>query len=187
MTVSQTKRKRMGVNGASFDLVGEVYDGVVYPSSDGEPMADNDRQFKAIAYVVSALQTHFRYDPTVYAAGDMLIYYSLGDNTARLAPDAFVFAGAKGDHPRQSWITWVEGGVPQFVLEVASPSTWMRDATDKRQTYAAMGVLEYWRFDPDSGMHFPETLIGERLGTGSTSAWKSAETRTERCADTATS
>ena len=165
MAVRQTKRK-IGVNGASPDLVGEVYDGVVYPSSDGEPMAENGHQYKAITDTVWTLERWFENDPSVYVAGDMFVYYSQGDNAARLAPDVFVVAGAKGDHRRYSWMTWVEGRVPQFVMEVASASTWMRDATVKRRFYADMGVLEYWRLDPESGKHFPETLIGERLVNG---------------------
>ena len=129
-------------------------------------MAENAYQYKAISYTESALAIWFQDDPAVYVAADMLIYYRQGDNGTRLAPDVFVFAGAKGDHLRHSWQTWVEGGVPQFVLEVASPSTWERDAADKRDAYRDMGVLEYWRLDPESGEYFPEILIGERLVNG---------------------
>ena len=157
---------RAQTNGAAAGFIGTMYDGVVYPSGDGEPMAENDYQFEAITYLVWTLKTLFRDDPTVYAAGDMFIYYRRGDIGARLAPDVFVFAGAKGNHRRQSWRTWVEGGVPQFVLEVASPSTWELDAADKRDAYRNMGVLEYWRLDPESGEYFPEILIGERLVNG---------------------
>ena len=164
MTIERIERAE--VNGAAPGLMGLVYDGVVYPSGDGEPMAENAYQFKAITDTVLTLRTRFRDDPAVYAAGDMFIYYRQGDNTARLAPDAFVFAGAKGNHPRHSWLVWEEGGVPQFVLEVASPSTWRRDAGDKRDIYRDMGVLEYWRFDPENGKFFREILIGERLADG---------------------
>ena len=158
--------ERAEVNGAAPVPIGTMHDGVVYPSGDGEPMAENAYQYKAITDTVWTLQARFRDDPAVYVAGDMFIYYRRGSVGARLAPDVFVFAGAKGDHPRYSWQTWAEGGVPQFVLEVASPSTWERDATDKRDIYRNMGVLEYWRFDPESGRYFPEILIGECLVNG---------------------
>ena len=158
--------ERAEVNGAAPGLIGLEYDGVVYPSGDGEPMAENDYQFKAITYLVWALKTLFRDDPTMYAAGDMFIYYRLGNSEVRIAPDVFVFAGAKGNHPRHSWLVWAEGGVPQFVLEVASPSTWELDASKKRDIYRDMGVLEYWRFDPENGKFFREILIGERLADG---------------------
>ena len=129
-------------------------------------MAENDYQFESITYAASALKIWFRDVSTVYVAGDMLIYYRRGYNRTRVAPDVFVVAGAKGNHPRQSWMVWAEGAVPQFVLEVASESTWTRDADEKRQIYAEMGVLEYWRFDPENGKYFREVLIGERLVNG---------------------
>ncbi|MDE0106993.1 MAG: Uma2 family endonuclease, partial [Bryobacterales bacterium] len=37
---------------------------------------------------------------------------------------------------------------PDFVLEVASPSTADRDAQHKVGEYASVGVREYWRLDP---------------------------------------
>ena len=163
-----TKRiERVEVNGAALVVdVDEMHDGVIYPSGDGEPMAENDHQFEAITYAANALKIWFRDVSTVYVAGDMLIYYKRGDNRVRVAPDVFVVPGAKGSHPRQSWIIWAEGAVPRFVLEVASKSTWTRDAGDKRRIYAEMGVWEYWRFDPENGRYFREVLIGERLVDG---------------------
>ena len=82
-----------------------------------------------------------------------------------MAPDVYVVFGASGNHRRHSWIVWREGKAPDFVLEVASPRTWRRDAGDKRDTYAAMGVTEYWRFDPRGEFFVPE-LVGERLVEG---------------------
>ena len=163
--MTTTRIERVEVNGAALG-VGEMHDGVIYPSSDGEPMAENDHQFEAITYAANALKIWFRDASTVYVAGDMLIYYKRGDNGVRVAPDVFVVPGAKGSHPRQSWIIWAENAVPRFVLEVASKSTWTHDAGEKRRIYAEMGVWEYWRFDPENGRYFREVLIGERLVNG---------------------
>ena len=165
--MTTTRIERVEVNGAALGVdVDEMHDGVIYPSGDGEPMAENAYQFKAITDTAPALMTWFRDVSTVYVAGDMFIYYRRGCNRVRVAPDVFVVAGAKGNHPRQSWRVWAEGAVPQFVLEVASESTWERDAGDKRDIYRDMGVLEYWRFDPENGKYFREVLIGERLVNG---------------------
>ena len=95
----------------------------------------------------------------------MLVYYRMNDVDARVAPDVYVAFGADGNHRRMSWLTWREGKAPDFVLEVASPRTWERDAGDKRDIYAAMGVTEYWRFDPRGEFFVPE-LIGEELVNG---------------------
>ena len=40
-----------------------------------------------------------------------------------------------------------QGKPPGFVLEVTSPSTCYIDETAKRRDYAALGILEYWRFN----------------------------------------
>ena len=138
---------------------------IEYPDSDGEPMADNDWQFTALTNTASALRVRYQDRPDVYVAGDMLVYYRMNDNQTRVAPDVYVVFGALGNHRRSSWRTWQEGKPPDFVLEVASPGTWERDAGDKRRIYAEMGVTEYWRFDP-TGDCFTPPLVGERLENG---------------------
>ena len=138
---------------------------IEYPSSDGEPMAENDWQFVALTYTVSALRVYFRQRTDVYAAGDMFVYYRRNDPAACVAPDVYVVIGANGNQRRHSWFVWREGKAPDFVLEVASPSTWRRDDAVKREIYAAMGVTEYWRFDA-TGQCFAPVLIGERLVDG---------------------
>ena len=55
-----------------------------------------------------------------------------------------------------------QGKPPDFVLEIASPSTGIIDVTTKRADYAAMGILEYWRFD-ETGEHHGARLAGDRL------------------------
>ena len=104
----------------------------------------------------------------VYVAGDMLVYYQMNDNTVSVAPDIFAVFGATGNHPRDSWLVWREGKAPDFVMEMASPSTWERDVGEKRDIYAAMGVTEYWRFDP-TGQCFTRHWWG--------SDWRMASTR----------
>ena len=138
---------------------------IEYPSSDGEPMAENKWQYVAMTDTVSVLENRFLDRPDVYVGGDMLMYYRMNDNATRVAPDVFVVFGAAGKHFRDSWIVWREGKAPDFVMEVASPSTWRRDAGEKRNIYAGMGVTEYWRFDP-TGEHFTPQLVGERLVGG---------------------
>ena len=138
---------------------------IEYPSSDGEPMSENQWQYAAMTDTVSALANHFAHRPDVFVAGDLLVYYRMNDNATRVAPDVFVVFGATDKNLRDSWIVWREGRAPDFVMEVASPSTWQRDAAEKRDIYAAMGVSEYWRYDPTGSFFSPE-LVGERLVGG---------------------
>ena len=138
---------------------------IEYPSSDGEPMAESDYQYTAMTETISTMRELYRGQPDIYVAGDMLMYYRKNDNVTRVAPDVFVVFGAAGNHRRDSWIVWREGKAPDFVMEMASASTWRRDITEKRPIYAAMGVTEYWRFDA-TGRYFAPALVGERLVDG---------------------
>ena len=135
---------------------------IYYPDSDGNPMAETDAQFYPLTETVLALRQHYSDRDDVYVSGDLLVYYRMNDNTVRLAPDVFVVFGVE-DHLRSSYIIWREGGkAPDFVLEIASPGTFIRDMTEKRALYAALGVTEYWRFDP-TGQLFSPALVGEQL------------------------
>ena len=55
------------------------------------------------------------------------------------------------------------GKPPEFVLEVASESTGRRDYTEKREIYAGLKVVEYWRFDRTGGRFHDAPLAGDRL------------------------
>ena len=66
---------------------------------------------------------------------------------------------------RMNYKVWEEGKGPDFVLEVASPSTWREDVGRKRGIYAGLGVKEYWLFDP-MGEHLKPALQGNRLVDG---------------------
>ena len=137
---------------------------VDYPDSDGLPMAENDFQLRTMTYAIEALATHFRTRSDVYVSGDLFVYHEENDNTARVAPDVFVVFGVPG-HRRRTYLLWQEGKAPDFVMEVASPSTYRTDLGDKRDTYARIGVSEYWLYDPIGGCFDPR-LQGFRLVEG---------------------
>ena len=152
-------------NGSDPDA-GEVDDLTIhYPSADGEPMAETEWQYIPLTETVAALRHWFRHRPEVYVIGDMLVYYRMNHNDIRVAPDVFVVFGASSGPPRDSWLVWREGKAPDFVMEIASVGTWQRDALEKRDIYAALGVTEYWRFDPTGECFAPE-LAGEQLVDG---------------------
>ena len=137
---------------------------IEYPSSDAEPLAENDAQLVAILYAIMALKAYFEPRGDVYVSGDLLIYYEEGNPRVSVAPDVFVVFGV-ADRVRMNYKLWEEGEAPAFVLEVASKSTWREDLGRKRGVYARLGVKEYWQYDP-TGEYFSPVLQGLRLAGG---------------------
>ena len=124
---------------------------VVYPESDGKPMADNTRQFTYIVTLQGGIAALFADRPDVFVAGDLLWYPVEGNNQIRAAPDAMVvFGRPPGD--RGSYQQWKEGGLaPQVVFEVLSPGNTVAEMTRKFRFYERYGVEEYYVYDPDRG------------------------------------
>ena len=144
--------------------VAVVPETIDYPDSDGLPMAENESQFWPIIYVGSALDRYYQDREDVYVVGNLLLYYQQGDGSKSVSPDLMVVFGAP-KHVRSSYRVWEEPKAPDFVLEIASASTHRIDRSEKRDTYADMGVLEYWQYDP-VGSYLDPPLLGFRLVEG---------------------
>jgi Uma2 family endonuclease len=122
---------------------------IVYPDSDGKPMAENTLQFEWIVTIKEGLEALFRDDPNVFVAGDLLWYPVEGDPKTRMAPDAMVVFGRPKGY-RGSYKQWEEGGVaPQVVFEVLSPGNRAGLMKQKFAFYQRFGVEEYYIYDPD--------------------------------------
>lgn len=142
---------------------------VVKPHSDwpypfGVAMLESEIHSLTVAQVSEALRTHFKYGPhqtDALVATNLALYYRQDDPRSKVVPDLRVaFKVARGR--RSSYMIWEEGKPPDFVLEVTSPSTHRRDQTFKSRLYAAIGVQEYWLFDP-SRKHLVPSLQAYRL------------------------
>jgi len=122
---------------------------IIYPDSDGQPMADNTQQFRWIVLIKENLELIFTESPDVFVAGDLLWYPVEGHPEIRVAPDVLVaFGSAKGD--RGSYQQWHEGNIaPQVVFEILSPGNRLKEMTKKLQFYDRYGVEEYYIYDPD--------------------------------------
>lgn len=122
---------------------------VIYPDSDGQPMADNTKQFRWIVTIKENLEWLFANDPNVFVAGDLLWYPVEGNNKTRVAPDILmVFGRPKGD--RGSYKQWEENNIPpQVVFEILSPSNTRSEMNRKLLFYDRFGVEEYYLYDPD--------------------------------------
>ncbi len=136
---------------------------IVYPESDGRPMADNTLQFRWIVTIEGGLEVQFAGDPNVFVAGDLLWYPVEYHPEISAAPDAIVvFGRPKGD--RRSYLQWREDNIPpQVVFEVLSETNTVREMTRKFGFYQRYGVEEYYLFDPDRQELTGWRRVGERL------------------------
>lgn len=122
---------------------------VEYPERDGNPMADNTRQFRWIVTIQGGLESLFADRADVFVAGDLLWYPREGDNKTRIAPDVLVVFG-RPQVDRGAYLQWREDGIaPQVVFEVLSPGNTFAEMTRKYSFYARFGVEEYYLYDPD--------------------------------------
>ena len=137
---------------------------VAYPESDGKPMAETEAHRDLMIDFILILKDYFENQEDVCVSGNMLMYYEEGNPKKVVAPDVFVAFGVEKKQ-RRTYRTWEEGRTPDFVLEVASPSTFKKDIGQKKDIYVSvLAVKEYYIYDP-LGQIVP-SFIGYRLIDG---------------------
>ena len=104
-----------------------------------------------------------RHGDAVFVGGELGLYPKRGQRRNIYVPDLLVSltAGAidaPGAPERPSYKLWLEP-VPDLVLEILSPGTWRHDLERKPGEYQALGISEYWMFDP-SRRWIPAALRG---------------------------
>ena len=147
MATPRTELPALASPGAT--AVPPATDEVEYP--EGRWIAQSVAHGVTVRQAAAALDLHFRERSEVLVAMELMVYYQLGNNEAKLQPDVQVVFGVGRDN-RSSYRVWEEGKPPDFVLEVASPSTQDNDAKDKARQYSRIGVREYWRIDPQGAL-----------------------------------
>ena len=145
------------VNGAAHPDAG-----VVYPESDGQPLAETQLTGAEMVRITETLQDYFAARNDVYVWMNMFVYFEQGNPSAVVAPDVFVVIGAPKEPWRRTWRTWEEGLPPTVVFEVTSSSTRQVDVRTKPDIYERMGVAEYFMYDPH-GDYLRPPLRGLRL------------------------
>ena len=137
---------------------------IVYPESDGKPMAETDVHRDLMIDFIQMLKQHFENKNDVYVSGNLFLYYEEGNPRKVISPDVFVVFGVE-KKLRRTYLTWAEANTPDFVLEVASPKTFKNDMGHKKELYASvLAVKEYYIYDP-LGQIVP-SFVGYRLIDG---------------------
>ena len=135
---------------------------------DYEPLPDAMQQLDHVIDSIQVIRTFFGGQPGVLVHGDSPVYYLDEAGRQRIfRPDCYVAFGVNpiAIRRRNGYFIRDVGKVPDFVLEVASVSTYRNDLGFKRDLYARLGIGEYWRFDA-TGEYYPEPLAGETLIQG---------------------
>ncbi|MGJ0605925.1 Uma2 family endonuclease [Cylindrospermopsis raciborskii] len=143
-------KTQLGVIKSNKNQLGEtIAPEIVYPESDGQPMADNTKQFTWIVKIKENLEILFKSNPDVFVAGDLFWYPVEGNNKIKLAPDTMVVFGRPKAH-RGSYRQWEEDNIPpQVVFEILSPGNTQDEMDKKKLFYLKHGVEEYYVYDPD--------------------------------------
>jgi len=115
-----------------------------------------------------ALAIHLRDVPNAIVASAVPVTPSLPVRGKVRIPDLMFVRGGDRELMEEQWGYEIDrqGKAPDFVLEIASPTTGRVDYTDKRADYERYGVGEYWRLDPSGGEHYDAALAGDRLVDG---------------------
>ena len=116
----------------------------------------------------ATLRRHFDNDDTTIVLSEIPVRWTPGQTEGHRIPDLLIAFDVDFNLAveQMGYSIRDQGKPPDFVLEIASPSTGRRDYTKKRNDYAAFGVPEYWRFDPSGGEYHDAPLAGDRLADG---------------------
>ena len=118
---------------------------------------------------LTTLAIHFGHRDTTIVTSEAYISPEVPQSqTGLLYPDLLIAFNAARDEViyRKGYVIAEQGKPPDFVLEIGSGSTGLYDATEKRRRYAALGIPEYWRFNPSGGRFQRAALAGDRLADG---------------------
>ncbi len=118
--------------------------------------------------VVTTLAIHYAGEPNVTVASEVPVGPTLPVRNDARIPDLMMVRDGDRElmEEQRGYAIYRQGKAPDFVLEVASPTTGRADYTDKRADYERFGVGEYWRFDPSGGEYHDAALAGDRLVDG---------------------
>ena len=134
------------------------------------PPRDDMQNFKLLYEHgnVSSVRRHLGPSPDIIVYSELPLGWNHRRQSEMRVPDILIafnvnrhFIVADGGYSIED-----HGKSPEFVLEIASPTTSRNDETDKRDAYAAFRVGEYWRFDDTGGRLYRAALAGDRLVNG---------------------
>lgn len=97
---------------------------IVYPDSDGEPIAESRAHFEALADLYRLLDHWFDNQEAMVFANQFL-YYEEGNPQQRVTPDSMIVLGAKlpdpGNYKRGLHSKWTDANCACWTIVLANP------------------------------------------------------------------
>ncbi len=139
-----------------------------HPTRD-ELMGESAAQSQLIFYLLQVLRWLYRAEGW-FVVSNLNIYARPRRHEYPLVPDVAVFPGVRIANPAErtfrSWRLYMpDRPAPQVVFELASEETWREDLEHKPAAYAAIGVEEYYAYDPNEPPYW-------RTSTGRLRGWR---------------
>jgi Uma2 family endonuclease len=125
-------------------------------------MGESIAQSTLIFYLLKVLTWLYRAEGWLVVS-NLNIYRERRRDEYPLAPDVAVFKGvvlpSTNSRTLRSWRLYEPGRPPpQVVFEISSDDTWKDDLREKPAKYAALGVQEYYAYDPNDPPYWPKRM-----------------------------
>ncbi len=118
---------------------------IVYPESDGKPMAETDLHRDLL---LQSIEVFKRYFPDSYVSGNIFLYYEKDNPRRSISPDVLLALEEKPGRKRV-YKTW-ESAPLDLVIELTSISTKSEDYKSKKEIYSKiLKVPNYIIYDPE--------------------------------------
>jgi Uma2 family endonuclease len=113
-------------------------------------VSESTKHYMQGVYLFDSLHAFFADRSDVFVGGNLFVYYHEGQPKECFSPDVMVALGVRPRpvEERGSYRLWEEGVPPTVIIELTSLSTRRDDTVRKVSLYAALGVREYYLFDP---------------------------------------
>jgi Uma2 family endonuclease len=129
-----------------------------------EDPLESDWHVSAMTLLINILRYWWRDRQDIYVSGNTTVYFDPAQLKKRnfRGPDVYVVKDVP-KMPRRSWVVWQEDDyTPDFIIELASPSTAQFDLKEKKDIYERhLQTKEYVVYNPDN-----QKLQGWRLSAG---------------------
>lgn len=156
MTTNKTLAKPTYIPSSTGEAF-HYYD--THPTED-DLIGESAAQSQLIFYLLKVLEWRYWADEW-FVVSNLNIYHERRRHEIPLVPDVVVFKGVvvpnAANRQLRSWRLYEpDRPAPQLAFEISSQETWREDLEHKPAAYAALGVREYYAYEPNDPPYWPK-------------------------------